>query len=84
MKSFKEFILAEDINNWALSQLGKKFKNEEKAVNVMTKIISVITKVVCVGLSLAFLVPFKLSYSSLNFFESTVATLFSLSSLWSR
>ena len=27
MKSFKEFILAEDINNWALSQLGKKFKN---------------------------------------------------------
>lgn len=37
-------------------RFGKKFKNEEKAVNVMTKIISVITKVVCVGLSLAFLV----------------------------
>ena len=27
MKSFKEFILAEDINNWALSQLGKKFED---------------------------------------------------------
>ena len=27
MKSFKEFILAEDINNWALSRLSKKFKN---------------------------------------------------------
>lgn len=27
MKSFKAYVLSEDINNWALSQLGKKFKN---------------------------------------------------------
>jgi hypothetical protein len=27
MKSFKDFVLTEDINNWALSRLGKKFKN---------------------------------------------------------